>query len=93
MKYFAQLDSNNIIVNISIANDDWSAEEWIEFTEENPAYIGGDYFDGYFYSENPYPSWTRNGTGLWVAPTSMPTDGKLYRWNEETLSWKEGIDE
>lgn len=89
MKYFAKLDSNNIITNISIANDDWSADGWIEVTEENPAYIGGDYFEGYFYPENFYSSWTRSGTGLWNSPVPIPTDGKLYKWNESTLSWDE----
>jgi hypothetical protein len=89
MKYFAKLDSDNIITNISIANDDWSADGWIEVTEENPAYIGGDYFEGHIYPENSYLSWTRNGTGLWNPPVPRPTDGKLYKWNESTLSWDE----
>jgi hypothetical protein len=48
-------------------------------------------FDGIgFYSPNPYPSWTLNeDTYLWEAPTPMPTDGKLYFWNEADLAWEE----
>lgn len=41
-----------------------------------------------FISPKPYPSWTLdNTTTEWVAPVSMPTDGKFYVWNEETKSW------
>jgi len=41
-----------------------------------------------FITPQPYPSWTRSGS-LWNAPTPMPEDGKMYNWNEETLSWVE----
>lgn len=41
-----------------------------------------------FITLQPYPSWTRNGS-FWEAPIPMPTDGKLYQWDEPTLSWKE----
>ena len=39
-----------------------------------------------FIAPQPYPSWTRNGS-FWEPPVAMPTDGKLYVWNEETLTW------
>lgn len=43
-----------------------------------------------FYAPKPYPSWILNqSTWLWDAPTPMPTDGKIYKWDEDTLSWKE----
>lgn len=43
-----------------------------------------------FIPPKPYPSWVLDETTcLWDAPTPMPTDGKFYRWNEETLSWVE----
>jgi len=41
-----------------------------------------------FVIPQPYPSWTRNGS-YWQAPTPMPTDGKLYNWDENTTSWVE----
>jgi hypothetical protein len=42
-----------------------------------------------FYQPQPYPSWTLDeATCHWEAPTPMPTDGKNYRWNEETTSWE-----
>jgi hypothetical protein len=41
-----------------------------------------------FYAPQPFASWTLNqSTWTWEAPTQMPTDGKPYEWNEETVSW------
>ena len=38
----------------------------------------------------PFPSWVLDeATCLWNAPTSMPTDGKPYVWDESTTSWVE----
>lgn len=43
-----------------------------------------------FYAPQPYPSWTISApTWLWQPPVPYPTDGKIYTWNEETLSWVE----
>ena len=41
-----------------------------------------------FIAPQPYPSWTRNGS-FWEAPVAMPTDGKVYNWDEATTSWVE----
>jgi hypothetical protein len=41
-----------------------------------------------FVTPKPYPSWIRSGS-FWNAPTSYPTDGKFYVWNEENLEWQE----
>lgn len=43
-----------------------------------------------FIPPKPYPSWTLNEeTCLWDAPVAMPTDGKVYRWDEEQTNWAE----
>jgi hypothetical protein len=43
-----------------------------------------------FVPPKPFNSWTlNNDTAQWQAPTPMPTDGKMYSWDEATLSWKE----
>ena len=43
-----------------------------------------------FVPPKPYPSWVLNNeTAQWVAPVSMPTDGKMYSWDEATQSWVE----
>jgi hypothetical protein len=42
-----------------------------------------------FVAPKPYASWTLNANAQWQAPTAMPTDGKMYSWNEETQTWVE----
>ena len=43
-----------------------------------------------FIPPKPFASWVLNeDTCLWDAPTPMPTDGKLYQWDEATTSWVE----
>ena len=43
-----------------------------------------------FIPPKPFASWALNeDTCLWDAPTSMPTDGKFYEWDESTTSWLE----
>jgi hypothetical protein len=51
---------------------------------------------GYTYDEDrdafippkPFNSWILNETTChWNAPVAKPNDGKLYKWNEQTLSW------
>ena len=53
---------------------------------------------GYRYDEDldafippqPFPSWTLNEvTARWMSPTPYPQDGRVYNWDEETLTWKE----
>lgn len=41
-----------------------------------------------FIPPKPYPSWLLNEqTCLWEPPVAMPDDGKLYQWDEATISW------
>jgi hypothetical protein len=43
-----------------------------------------------FYAQQPFPSWKLNETTwLWEAPVAMPTDSKIYLWDEDTKSWIE----
>jgi hypothetical protein len=42
-----------------------------------------------FYAPQPYPSWTLDENARWQAPIPMPEDGKIYWWDETTLSWIE----
>jgi len=45
-----------------------------------------------FIPPQPFPSWVLNeDTCLWNAPVAMPTDGKMYTWDEETTSWVEVV--
>lgn len=43
-----------------------------------------------FYAPQPFASWILNeSTWLWEAPVAMPTDGKVYVWDESIINWKE----
>jgi hypothetical protein len=42
-----------------------------------------------FYAPKPFPSWVLNSDWTWEAPIAMPTDEKLYNWDEATISWSE----
>ena len=43
-----------------------------------------------FYEQQPFASWTLNSsTCLWEAPVAYPSDGKNYKWDESSTSWKE----
>ena len=53
---------------------------------------------GYTYDENldafipikPFASWLLNTDAChWYAPVAMPSDGKLYKWDEDVLNWVE----
>ena len=49
-----------------------------------------DYNRDAFIPPKPYPSWILDEAScLWTAPTPMPTDGKRYTWDENTLAWTE----
>ena len=43
-----------------------------------------------FIDPSPYASWVLNETTCkYEAPIAYPSDGKHYKWNEETTSWVE----
>jgi hypothetical protein len=43
-----------------------------------------------FIPPKPFASWTLNEDScLWEPPVAYPTDGKMYRWDEETTNWVE----
>ena len=58
---------------------------------KNYAGIGYTWDGTGFAPPQPFASWTKNAeTYLWEAPTPMPVvEGKMYRWEESTLSWVE----
>ena len=85
-KNMAVIDDNGLVLNIICCDDnELENDNLIVYSESNPAYIGGDYVDGYFYAPQPFASWSRN-KGEWIAPTPMPVDDKCY-WDEENLQW------
>ena len=89
MRNFALLNQENIVINISVADDNWDSSGWVEYTDKNCG-IGYTYNPetNVFIAPQPYPSWSLDANHDWQPPTPMPTEG-LWSWNEETLSWDE----
>lgn len=87
-KNMAVLNENKQVINIIVCSDEELETPYlIAYTDANPAYIGGDFLDTYFYAPQPYPSWTRD-KGVWVAPTPKPDNSFTYYWNELDLAWE-----
>jgi hypothetical protein len=43
-----------------------------------------------FIAPKSFPSWVLNDdTCIWEPPIPMPTDDKIYTWNESTQKWEE----
>ena len=42
-----------------------------------------------FVSPQPYASWTLDANAQWQPPVAIPTDDKMYSWDEATTSWIE----
>ena len=58
---------------------------------KNYAKVGGTYDPNRdaFIGAQIYPSWTLDANYDWQAPVPYPTDGNMYIWDEDTLSWVE----
>jgi hypothetical protein len=63
-----------------IVKDVWSVRPMIDQEKANKI--------AEYRANLPFPSWTLDETTLqYSAPTPKPDDGKIYRWDEATLSW------
>jgi hypothetical protein len=119
MAYFAQIDENNIVVQVIRVNDsdcqnsngfedenvgidfcksligqetNWKQTSYNAKIRKHYAGIGYIYDEqnDAFYAPQPYPSWILNETTfIWEAPIAVPTDNKIYEWNESTQEWEE----
>ena len=70
----------------------WKQTSYNGNIRKNYAGIGYTFDSGRdaFISPKPFASWVLNeDTCQWQAPTAMPTDDKMYSWNEETQTWVE----
>lgn len=88
MKTFALVE-NNIVINVSIGNDDWQKENWIDCKNARVG-IGYSYdlVNDVFIAPQPYPSWSLDQNFNWQAPISKPIQGFWY-WDEEIGNWVE----
>ena len=106
MSHFAKINSDNIVENIIVAEQDFinsgavgDAFLWVQ-TSYNNNFRGkyaavGDTWDKVnevFVPAQPYTSWVLSEDNVWQAPTAYPEDGLIYDWNEDTLAWDEVTD-
>ena len=114
MSHFAQIDENNVVTQVIVAEQDFidtglvgDPSKWIQTSyntqagehklggtplRKNYAGIGFSYdaVRDAFIPPKPFPSWTLvEDTCQWEAPVAMPTDGKMYQWDEATTNWVE----
>ena len=102
MSHFAKIDSNNIVTEVIVAEQDFinsgvvgDSFLWIQTSyngnfRKNYAGIGFTYDKerDAFIPLQPYPSWILNeDTCIWECPVAHPNDGNIYNWNEETQAW------
>ena len=70
----------------------WKQTSYNNNIRKNYAGIGYTYREDIdaFVPPQPYPSWILNtDKAQWEAPVAMPTDGKMYSWDEEQKQWTE----
>jgi hypothetical protein len=75
----------------SVLGGTWKQTSYHGNIRKNYAGIGYTYdadIDA-FVAPKPYPSWVLDENAQWQAPVPMPDDGKMYSWDEATLSWVE----
>ena len=103
MSHFAKINSNNIVTEVIVAEQDfinsgavgdsflWVQTSYNHNFRKKMAFKGDTYdkINNVFVAPKPYPSWTLDSNHDWQPPTAMPSDGKDYYWHEDTTSWKE----
>jgi len=89
-KNVATFNMQGIVIAINVYDDNYELG-FNQILVTTPAYVGGDYVNGYFYPPQPYPSWTRNN-GKWIPPVAMPAteleENQYYSWNESIINWE-----
>jgi hypothetical protein len=88
-KNMAVVSDTGVVLNIIVCHDNEpETPNLITYTDNNPAYMNGDYVDGYFYPPQPYASWTRD-EGEWLPPIPQPESEGNWQWNEDEQEWQD----
>jgi len=102
MSHFAEIDSNGIVQRVIVAEQDFinsglvgDSFNWVQTSYNNNfrkqfARVGYTYdkTKDKFIAPQPYASWSLDDNDDWQAPTPKPEDGKIYAWDESSISWK-----
>lgn len=82
--------SYNTMGGVHYQSDGTPSEDQSKALRKNFAGIGFTYDSDRdaFIPPQPYDSWVLNETTcLWECSVAYPTDGQVYEWNEDELSW------
>jgi len=103
MSHFAKIDSDNIVTQVIVAEQDFinsglvgDSFLWVQTSYNNNfrkqfAGVGYTYdkVNDVFIKPQPYASWALDASFDWQPPTAMPDDDKMYNWNEATTTCDE----
>jgi hypothetical protein len=107
MSHFAKINSDNIVVNIIVAEQDFinsgilgDSFLWVQTSyngnfRNKYANIGDtwDRLNDVFISAQPHESWTLSDDFAWHAPVEYPTTvGVNYIWDEAVGNWVEMVE-
>jgi hypothetical protein len=90
MKYFYKLDENNVVTDITIAEDNFVSAGWIAADLNTKIAVGNTFDEGFFYPPSPYASWIKDGSGDWKPPIAIPSyneETHFAYWNETNQEW------
>jgi hypothetical protein len=91
-EYGLEVEEKGIAFCQSLLGGNWKQTSYNGNIRKNYAGVGYTY-DAQrdaFIPPKPYNSWVLNEYFcVWYPPVAYPDDGKMYVWNEDTVSWKE----
>jgi len=83
-----------------LANDLGLGGNWVQTSynariRKNYAGVGFTYdpVNDWFVAPQPFPSWSLDENAQWQAPVAYPTDGVIYKWNEDNKDWQATVNE
>jgi len=95
MKKYAFINGETVlnIVNAETQPEPADIGVFVEYTDLNPAVIGGKYDaeNNAFIAPKPHNSWILDENSNWKAPVEKPEG--FYRWDESLTNWVEMINE
>lgn len=86
-----EVESIGVAFCQKLLGGNWKQTSYSGSIRKNYAGIGYTYradIDA-FVAPQPYPSWVLDADAQWQAPVPMPTDGKMYSWDEAAQAWVE----
>jgi len=72
-----------------------SSNRWLECSTDgtirkqpcSPGMVYDETKDAFYNPNKPFASWILDENLAWQPPTPHPSDGNVYRWDEDNLAW------